>query len=234
MTQTLDERAEILLKTLIEQYIEDGQPVGSRLLARSSGLKLSPATIRNVMSDLEELGLIRSPHTSAGRVPTQSGYRVFVDSLLRVKPVRDSISERFVSQLTHESDIDHLVQSASTMLSELTRFAGVVMVPNTEHALFRHIEFLPLGGKRLLVILVSKDGRVQNRVITTDREYSPAELVEAANYFNEAFADMPLDKVRMQLLRGMEEDTAGMNRAIQDAIHMARMVFEDQDEKAAA
>jgi heat-inducible transcriptional repressor len=229
MTQTLNQRAEILLKTLIEQYIEGGQPVGSRLLARSSGLKLSPATIRNVMSDLEDLGLIHAPHTSAGRVPTQSGYRVFVDSLLSVKPVGSSISEEFMSSFSGQTDLDHLVQSASTMLSEVTRFAGVVMVPHTEQVLFRHIEFLSLSARRLLVILVSKDGRVQNRVITTDREYSPSELVEAANYFNETFADLPLDRVRMMLLKGLEEDTAGMNQAIHDAITMARQVLDERE-----
>lgn len=230
MTQTLNQRAEILLKTLIEQYIEGGQPVGSRLLARSSGLKLSPATIRNVMSDLEDLGLIHAPHTSAGRVPTQSGYRVFVDSLLSVKPVGSSISEEFMSSFSGQADLDHLVQSASTMLSEVTRFAGVVMVPHTEQVLFRQIEFLSLSARRLLVILVSKDGRVQNRVITTDREYTPSELVEAANYFNETFADLPLDRVRMMLLQGLEEDTAGMNQAIQDVINMARQVLDERED----
>ena len=230
MTQPLNSRAEILLKALIEQYIEGGQPVGSRMLARHSGLKLSPATIRNVMSDLEELGLIHSPHTSAGRVPTQTGYRVFVDSLISVKPVRSNLSNEFASSFSGEPDLDHLVQSASSMLSEVTRFAGVVMVPHTDHVLFRHIEFLSLGRHRLLVILVSKDGRVQNRVITTDRDYSPSELVEASNYFNETFTGLPLDKVRMMLLQGMEEDSAGMNQAIQDAIRMARQVFSDDED----
>ncbi|HBE92449.1 MAG TPA: heat-inducible transcription repressor HrcA [Gammaproteobacteria bacterium] len=230
MTHSLNSRAEILLKALIEQYIDGGQPVGSRMLARSSGLKLSPATIRNVMSDLEELGLIHAPHTSAGRVPTQSGYRVFVDSLLSVKPVRSNLSNEFASSFSGESDLDHLVHSASTMLSEVTRFAGVVMVPHTDQVLFRHLEFLPLATNRLLVILVSQDGRVQNRVITTDREYTASELVEAANYFDETFAGLPLDRVRMMLLQGMEQDSAGMNQAIQDAIRMARQVFDDDEE----
>jgi heat-inducible transcriptional repressor len=225
----LNARAEALLKALIEQYIEGGKPVGSRVLARHSGLRLSPATVRNVMADLEDLGLIRSPHTSAGRIPTPSGYRLFVDSLMSVKPVRSSVTKNLTASIAGERDIDHLVQTASTILSDVTRFAGVVMVPHSDHVLFKQIEFLALGNKRLLVILVSKDGRVQNRVITTGREYTPSELVEAANYFNAVFSGQPLDKVRMRLLKGMEQDSAGMNRVIQDAIDMARQVFDDSE-----
>ncbi|MCK5360096.1 MAG: heat-inducible transcription repressor HrcA [Gammaproteobacteria bacterium] len=230
MTDTLNTRSEILLKTLIEQYIEGGQPVGSKQLLRSSGLSLSAATIRNVMADLEHMGLVHAPHTSAGRVPTQTGYRLFVDSLIHVKPVTPVVSREFAASFSGEVDVDTLVQSASSLLSDVTRFAGVVMVANTDQEIFKQIEFLNLGQSRLLVILVSEDGRVQNRVITTEREYSPSELVEAGNFFNETFNGQALDSVKMMLLHGMEKDTAGMNRVIQEAISLARQVFSNDED----
>lgn len=230
MAETLNERSEILLKTLIEQYIQGGQPVGSKQLQKSSGLSVSAATIRNVMADLEGLGLVHSPHTSAGRVPTQSGYRLFVDSLINIKPVTPLVSKEFAASFSGQVDVDTLVQSASSLLSDVTRFAGVVMVSHSDQEMFKQIEFLNLGQKRLLVILVSEDGRVQNRMITTDRDYSPSELVEAANFFNETFSSHPLDKVKMMLLHGMEKDSAGMNRVIQEAINLARQVFENDQE----
>lgn len=229
MTDSLNTRAEILLKTLIEQYIEGGQPVGSKQLLQRSGLSVSAATIRNVMADLDNLGLVHSPHTSAGRVPTQSGYRLFVDSLIHVKPVSPGISKEFAASFSGEVDVDTLIQSASSLLSDVTHFAGVVMVSNTDQGLFKQIEFLNLGQNRLLVILVSQDGRVQNRVITTDKSYSPGELVEASNYFNESFTGKPLESVKMMLLRGMEKDTAGMHRVIQEAIALARQAFNSDE-----
>lgn len=231
MTDTLNTRSEILLKTLIEQYIEGGVPVGSRQLLKSSGLSLSAATIRSVMADLEDLGLVHSPHTSAGRVPTHSGYRLFVDSLIHVKPVAPGISQEFAASFSGEVDVDTLVQSASSLLSEVTHFAGVVMVTHNDREIFKKIEFLSLGQKRLLVILVSEDGRVQNRVITTERIYLPFELVEAANFFNQTFAGQALDSVKMTLLHGMEKDTAGMNRVIQETIILARQVFNTAGEE---
>ena len=233
MTDSLNPRAEILLKTLIEQYIEGGHPVGSKQLLKRSGLGVSAATIRNVMADLENLGLVHSPHTSAGRVPTQSGYRLFVYSLFLVKPVSPGFSQEFAASFSGEVDVDTLIQSASCLLSDVTHFAGVVMVSNSDQGVFKQIEFLNLGQHRLLVILVSQQGRVQNRVITTDREYSPAELVEAANFFNETFSGQSLESVKMMLLRGMEKDTAGMNRVIQEAIALARQAFNSEkgDEK---
>jgi heat-inducible transcriptional repressor len=231
MVEPLNKRSEILLKTLIEQYIEGGQPVGSKQLAEKSGLSLSAATIRNIMAELEGHGLIHAPHVSAGRVPTQSGYRMFVDSLIKIKPVTPMITREFADNFSGEVDVDTLVHSASTLLSEVTRFAGVVMVTQNDQDVFRQIEFLNLGNRRLLVILVSQDGRVQNRVITTDREYTPSELVEAANYFNETFATQTLDRVKMMLLHGMEKDTGEMNRVIQEAIDLARKVFSDTEEE---
>src|SRR5688572_5234332 len=176
----LDKRAQVLLKTLIERYIAEGQPVGSRTLSKYSGLDLSPATIRNVMSDLEELGLISSPHTSAGRVPTPLGYRFFVDTLLVVKQLESGE----IHQLEHELHPDNpqrVIQAASNLLSQLTQFAGVVMTPRRRAVTFRHLEFLKLSEKRILLIVVTPDGDVQNRILLTERDYSASELVEAAN-----------------------------------------------------
>lgn len=226
MSESLNERSEILLKTLIEQYIEGGHPVGSKQLLKRSGLSVSAATIRNVMADLEGLGLVHSPHTSAGRVPTQSGYRLFVDSLIHVKPVSAGVSKELAASFSGEVDVDTLVQSASSLLSDVTHFAGIVMVSNSDKGIFKQIEFLNLGQNRLLVILVSQEGRVQNRVITTDKSYSASELVEASNFFNESFGGQPLESVKTMLLRGMENDTAGMHRVIQEAIALVRQVFD--------
>jgi len=186
MQRMLDQRAQLLLKTLIERYIAEGQPVGSRTLSRHSGLDLSPATIRNVMSDLEELGLIASPHTSAGRVPTPAGYRFFIDSLLVVKPLESRELHQLEDQL-HADNPQRAIQSASQLLSQLPRFAGVVMPPRRRALAFRQVEFLRLSEKRVLLIIVTQDGDVQNRVLFTERDYSPAELVSAANYLNQNY-----------------------------------------------
>ncbi|MDA8109125.1 MAG: heat-inducible transcriptional repressor HrcA, partial [Betaproteobacteria bacterium] len=174
----LDRRAQILLKTLIERYIAEGQPVGSRTLSKYSGLDLSPATIRNVMSDLEELGYIASPHTSAGRIPTPLGYRFFVDALLVVKTLETDALHQLEDQL-HPDNPQRVIQAASLLLSQLTRFAGIVMTPRRRATTFRHIEFLKLSERRVLLIVVTPDGDVQNRILATEREYSPAELVSA-------------------------------------------------------
>src|SRR5919112_3176938 len=171
----LNERAQILLKTLVERYITDGQPVGSRALSRYSGLELSPASIRNVMADLEDLGFIASPHTSAGRVPTARGYRFFVDTLLTIKPL-DTFEINKLEEQLHAENRQRLVTSASQVLSDLTRFAGVVVTPRRS-AGFRHIEFVKLSDTRVLLILVPPEGDVQNRILFTERAYSPSELV---------------------------------------------------------
>jgi heat-inducible transcriptional repressor len=202
------ERAQRLLKMLVERYISDGQPVGSRALARLSGLELSPASIRNVMADLEELGFISSPHTSAGRVPTPRGYRFFVDTLLKVRPL-DQVE---ISQLEGQLQPDNtqkLVAQASHLLSDLTRFAGVVMTPKRRTAAFRHIEFLGLSEKRILLIIVAPDGDVQNRIILTDRAYKPSELIEAGNFLNQNFAGQTFDEIKGRIheeLRQLRED----------------------------
>jgi heat-inducible transcriptional repressor len=217
----LSDRAENLLKTLIELYISEGQPVGSRTLARYTQLDLSPATVRNVMSDLEDLGLIHSPHTSSGRVPTQRGYRLFVDSLLRVKPLERIALVEIQDRLLPEEDPQVLLSTASELLSQVTHFAGVILIPGKRNARFRQIEFLSLSPQRVLGILVTDDGRVQNRVIPTDREYSPSELTEAANFFNDTYGGSSLANVRRRLLAEMQKDSDEMHRITKTAVEVA-------------
>ncbi len=205
----LDDRAKSLLKTLVERYIADGQPVGSRTLSRASGLDLSPATIRNVMADLEDLGLIASPHTSAGRVPTARGYRLFVDTMLTARPVSelsltDSADLAAVREHLHPDHPQRVIAQAASLLSSLTSYVGVVSAPR--HAgVFHHIEFLRLGERRVLVILVSPEGDVQNRVVFTARDHGQAELVEATNYVNAHYAGLTLEEVRERMKREVDE-----------------------------
>lgn len=226
----LTPRAEILLKTLIERYIIDGEPVGSRTLSRQSGLDLSPATIRNVMSDLEEMGLIQSPHTSAGRVPTALGYRVFVDTLLKVRPLELEDVRRLGVELDRHGNPQQILESASNLLSQVTKLAGIVMVPRQRNAAFRQLEFLTLSSNRVLVILITDDGRVDNRVIHPDKHYSPAELVEAANYFNQTYAGKSLEDVKHILLKEMEKDTDALQKQMSTALDMARRLFAESSE----
>ncbi|RYF70019.1 MAG: heat-inducible transcription repressor HrcA, partial [Comamonadaceae bacterium] len=188
----LDERAKLLLKTLVERYIAEGQPVGSRTLSRSPGLDLSPATIRNVMSDLEEQGLIVSPHTSAGRIPTSRGYRLFVDTMLTAQ------REQLGPQSLAPDQPQKVIANAAHLLSSLSQFVGVVMAPRRT-SVFRHIEFLRLSERRLLVIIVSPEGDVQNRVIFPETDYSSSQLVEASNYINSHFAGLSIEQVRDRL-----------------------------------
>jgi heat-inducible transcriptional repressor len=216
-TPALSERAQLLLKTLVERYITDGQPVGSRALSKYSGLDLSPASIRNVMADLEEMGFIASPHTSAGRIPTPRGYRFFVDTLLTIKPLDTMEINQLEGQL-HAENTQRLVTSASHLLSQLTRFAGVVVTPRSSSG-FRHIEFIRLSDKRVLLILVTPEGDVQNRVIVTERAYSPSELIEAGNLLNQHYAGLTFDeikrRVRDELKRLREDMTELMNAALE-------------------
>ncbi|MBP6056884.1 MAG: heat-inducible transcriptional repressor HrcA [Nitrosomonas sp.] len=194
----LNERAQILLKTLVERYIHEGQPVGSRALSKFSGLDLSPATIRNVMADLEEMGLVASPHTSAGRIPTPQGYRLFVDTLLVVKTL-DKVELNHLENQLHPDNPSRLINVASQLLSELTRFAGVVVTPKRKGAVFRYIEFMALSEKRILLIIVTPEGDVQNRIIFTDKTYSPSDLIEAGNFINQHYAGCTLDEIRGRL-----------------------------------
>src|SRR5512140_1873600 len=196
----LSERAQNLLKILVERYIVEGQPVGSRALSRFSTLELSPATIRNVMADLEDMGFVISPHTSAGRIPTPKGYRFFVDTLLTVRPMEEVERQQIEDQLAPD-DPHRIVSAASQILSDLTHFAGVVVAPRRRGAVLRHVEFFGLSEKRVLLIIVASDGEVQNRVLVTDRSYSPAQLVEAANYINQNYAGLEFDQLR-QKVRG--------------------------------
>ena len=213
----LNERAQILLKTLVERYIAEGQPVGSRALSRFSGLELSPASIRNVMADLEDLGFIASPHTSAGRIPTSRGYRFFVDTLLTIRPL-DRIEINKLEGQLHIENRQKLVTSASQVLADLTRFAGVVMTPRRS-AGFRHIEFVRLSESRVLLILVTPEGDVQNRILVTDRAYTPSELVEAANILNQNYAGLTFEETRKRVhdeLKQLREDmTHLMTRALE-------------------
>ncbi|PTN13217.1 heat-inducible transcriptional repressor HrcA [Nitrosomonas aestuarii] len=214
----LNERAQILLKTLVERYIHEGQPVGSRSLSKFSGLELSPATIRNVMADLEEMGLVMSPHTSAGRIPTAKGYRLFVDQLLVIKSLRDEELHHLENQL-HPDNPSRLVNAASQLLSELTHFAGVVVTPKRTGAVFRYIEFMALSEKRILLIIVTPEGDVQNRIIFTDTPYSQSDLIEAGNFINQHYAGCTLDQIRGRIhteLKQLRQDmTTLMNAAIE-------------------
>ncbi len=213
----LDRRAQTLLKTLIERYIADGQPVGSRTLSRYSGLELSPATIRNVMADLEDLGLIASPHTSAGRIPTPRGYRLFVDTLLTVEPLQIAQTEQIQGRLRADEP-QRVLSSAASILSNLSQFAGVVLTPRRS-SLFRQVEFLRLSERRILLIIVTPEGDVQNRILHTEHDHKPSALVEAANYLNQHFAGLDLETIRGRLrgeLASLRDDITGlMQRAIE-------------------
>jgi heat-inducible transcriptional repressor len=229
MQRMLDKRAQLLLKTLIERYIAEGQPVGSRTLSRHSGLDLSPATIRNVMSDLEELGFISSPHTSAGRVPTPAGYRFFIDSLLVVKPIDSGALHRLEDQLLPDNP-QRAIQSASQLLSQLTHFAGVVMTPRRRTPAFRHIEFLRLSERRVLLIIVSQDGNVQNRVLFTERDYTPAELVAAANYLNQNYGGQSFEEVRQRLQQELSEIKRDMVQLMSAALDAGNRAMAESGE----
>ena len=219
----LDDRAKLLLKALVERYIADGQPVGSRTLSRASGLELSPATIRNVMADLEELGLIASPHTSAGRIPTARGYRLFVDTMLTVQ--RDEMP---ALQLMPEQP-QKVIANAANLLSNLSQFVGVVMAPRRA-SVFRHIEFLRLSEKRLLVIIVSPDGDVQNRVIFTQADYSQSQLIEAANFLNANYSGLAMEQVRERLQPEVESLRGEIGALMQAAVNVGTEALSDSND----
>jgi len=213
----LNERAQILLKTLVERYIHEGQPVGSRSLSKFSGLDLSPATIRNVMSDLEEMGLVTSPHTSAGRIPTPQGYRLFVDKLLVVETL-DQVAINHLEDQLHPDNPSRLINAASNLLSELTHFAGIVVTPKRTGAVFRYIEFMALTEKRILLIIVTPEGDVQNRIIFTDIAYSQSDLIEAGNFINQNYAGCTLDEIRGRLSTELKQLTNDMTTLMNAAI----------------
>jgi len=224
----LNERSLHLLKNLVERYIQDGQPVGSRVLSKDSDINLSPATIRNVMADLDDLGLIHSPHTSSGRVPTVKGYRFFVDSLLTVKPLESEAVNKLSNELKEANNADDVVSRASKMLSEVTKMAGVVTLPNQEVLCLRHIEFLPLSNTRVLVIFVTNEQEVHNKIIHTSKQFSEAELVHAANYLNSVYSGRSLAAVRQAVFDEFQQDQQRMNQGMIDAVQMAQQVFEQK------
>jgi len=230
-SQVLNGRSLQLLKTLVERYINDGQPVGSRALSKDSDLNLSPATIRNVMADLEDLGLVHSPHTSAGRVPTVSGYRLFVDSLLTVKPLESKDLTRLHQGLSLSEDSGDAIGVASRLLSELTQMAGVVTLPKREQVCLRHIEFLSLSHTRVLVIFVTDEQEVHNKIIHTSKLFSPAELQQAANYLNSIYSGRSLDAVRKAVVKELQEAQERMNQGMLDAVKMAQLAFDQNNKK---
>jgi heat-inducible transcriptional repressor len=226
----LDDRAKILLKALVERYIADGQPVGSRTLSRASGLDLSAATIRNVMADLEELGLIVSPHTSAGRVPTPKGYRLFVDTMLTARHLTLADLGAETRDQLQPDQPQRVIASAAHMLSSLSQFVGVVTAPR-KVSLFQHIEFLRLGDKRVLVILVSPDGDVQNRVIFTPHDYSQSQLIEASNILNAHYSGLTLDEMRERLKREVDQLRGDIANLMQQAVQAGGEVMAENSDQ---
>ena len=230
---SLDNRAENVLKNLVETYIHQGQPVGSRTLSKLPTLGVSSATVRNVMSDLEELGLIIAPHTSAGRIPTAQGYRIFVDSMIRTSTLTHQAVEQLSSKFERETDPEILIAHASDVLSELTQFAGVVVSPNQSVTRFKQIEFMPLGESRMLAILITEDGRVQNRVLPVSHDFKESELIEAANFFNRRYKGSTLEEVRRKLVADMQVDNDKMHEINFTAMQAASQVIREEDENTA-
>ncbi|NBC22768.1 MAG: heat-inducible transcription repressor HrcA [Gammaproteobacteria bacterium] len=227
---SLDERAQRVFKLLVEQYIAEGTPVPSRTLAAAPGVEVSPATVRNILADLESQGLVRSPHTSAGKIPTNRGLRFFVDSLLSVQPLDEAQVMRLRGEIDPDLSPTELVQSASKALSHLTHMTCLITLPRRDQAALRHVEFLPLSGNRVLVILVLGDREVQNRVIHTERSYTEPELNQAANFINREFGGRSLLEVRDALLESMQADKDRMDGLMQTALDVASRAFEDSAE----
>ncbi len=227
---SLSERTQLLLKVLVENYISGGQPLGSRTLARKSELEISPATVRNVMADLEDFGFVESPHTSAGRIPTTKGYRLFVDTMLKVQPITTDVVSQMKENLDPSQNVNSLVESASTLLSGLTGMAGLVTLPKIERAEFRHIEFLPLSEHRVLAILVMNQREVQNRILQADRDYTEAELQQAANYINELCAGQDLVAARQKILQELDRLREHMNDLMRSAVEMGEQIFSNSSQ----
>ncbi len=226
----LDRRAQTLLKALVERYIADGQPVGSRALSKISGLELSPATIRNIMADLEEMGFVSSPHTSAGRIPTPRGYRVFVDTLLTVASIDESALESKMQPRLQTHSQQKLLANAAQVLSSLSQFAGVVLTPRHE-SVFQQIDFLRLSEKRILLVIVAPNGDVQNRLLLTDVDYTPSQLTQAANYINRHYGGLSFDDVRMRLQGELRQLRDDMTRLMQAAVEAGSDAMTDNGEE---
>ena len=222
---SLDPRARQLLRTLIARYIRSGEPVGSQTLARHSGLDVSPATIRNILADLEDVGLLSAPHASAGRIPTAQGYRLFVDSLLQVRPLPDAELARLRGELPAGSGTQALLGSASELLSAMTHFVGVVSVPKREQFAFRRVDFVAIDAQRVLAILVFADNEVQNRIIQARRAYEPGELERIANYLNHHFAGRSLADIRALLLQDLRSARSEMESLLAESVELAEQVL---------
>lgn len=231
--ESISERASHLFKMLVERYIRDGEPVGSRTLAQASGMGLSSATIRNVMADLEDMGLVIAPHTSAGRIPTIRGLRLFVDNLLTPQALNDAELEIIRQQISaHASEGHDLLETASNLLSEMSHLAGLVTLPRRDHMTLRQIEFLPLSDRRVLAILVVNQREVENRVLETYRDYSAAELEQAANYLTQRFMGMDLSDVRRELVNELKVARQRMDQAMEDSIRVAEQALSEPENQA--
>lgn len=225
----LDKRAQTLLKALVERYIADGQPVGSRALSKLSGLDVSPATIRNIMADLEEMGFIASPHTSAGRIPTPRGYRVFVDTLLTVESIDEAVlGQQFQPRLHVPVSQQKIIANAAQVLSSLSQFAGVVLTPRREST-FKQIEFLRLSAMRILLVIVDAHGDVQNRLLLTEVDYTPSQLTEAANYINQHYSGQSFDTIRTLLQGELRELQDNMTQLMQAAVEAGSTIEDETD-----
>lgn len=231
MSKLLDARAQHLFHVLVQNYIKDGQPLGSRTLTQLADLDISPATVRNIMSDLEAMGYLQSPHTSAGRIPTAQGYRLFVDTLIEVKPLHSNLVSGLKNRLQDQDlNKENLVQTASSMLSSLTSMAGLVTMPQVGQAAFRQIEFLKLSEQRVLAILVVDQKEVQNRIIQLDRDYSESELREMANCLNDILAGCNLHQVRKVLLQQLDGLRQDMDSLMRNAISFGEQIFPIEQE----
>lgn len=227
-SKLLNERAALLLKKLVLSYISDGLPVGSKQLANDAGLNISSATIRNVMSSLEKKGLVKAPHTSAGRIPTEQGFRLFVDSLLEVQPIQEKLLDQLKIELNPDQDKETLLSHASQIVSELTHMAGVISIPKPSQSVLRHIEFLTLPDRRVLAILVINEKEVQNRIIHLDKEYTTEQLQSAANFLNQHFSGKDIYEIRQELLSDLSRTRQNVDEIMQTAIDVAGKALSDE------
>ncbi len=230
-TYTLNERAEAVLKCLVSLYIDSATPIGSTTLARDSELSLSPATIRNVMADLENQGLIHSPHTSSGRIPTQEGYRMFINSMLMIHPLDQRAIGEIQERFSDNRDPKKLCEGASEVLSQITSYAGIISMPAIQYSQLKQVEFLKLSDHRVLAIMVTGDGRVHNKVLHTETIYSNSELVQSGNYFNQEYHDKSLSSVRNELIKHMQQDSEKMDKVMRAAVEMVGELLPDNEQE---
>ncbi|MDH5423733.1 MAG: heat-inducible transcriptional repressor HrcA [Gammaproteobacteria bacterium] len=228
----LNPRAQLLLKALVDIYITDGQPVGSKTLAQTSGLDVSSATIRNVMSQLDKQGLVQAPHTSAGRIPTEQGYRIFIDSLMEMQPLTTDLLGMMNAELNANQSTDNLINTASTLLSDFTKMAGIVTIPKRSQLKLRQIEFLPLPGKRILAILVINEKEVENRVIQADREYTQSELQTVSNIVNSQYAGKDIFSIRTSLVETLHQASTRLDQQMRVAASIADKALQQDDKNS--